>query len=66
MLDGLCIVVSPLISLMKDQVDADKANDLNAEFLNSSLLMPSCRMSPKPKVSIPWKHFFHIMENFAS
>ncbi len=36
-LDGLCVVVSPLISLMKDQVDAAKANGLRAEFLNSSL-----------------------------
>ena len=38
MLDGLCVVVSPLISLMKDQVDAAKANGLDAEFLNSSLV----------------------------
>jgi ATP-dependent DNA helicase RecQ len=37
MLDGLCVVISPLISLMKDQVDAAKANGLDAEFLNSSL-----------------------------
>jgi ATP-dependent DNA helicase RecQ len=35
-LDGLCVVVSPLISLMKDQVDAAQANGLRAEFLNSS------------------------------
>jgi ATP-dependent DNA helicase RecQ len=37
MLDGLCVVISPLISLMKDQVDAAQANGLRAEFLNSSL-----------------------------
>ena len=37
MREGLCVVVSPLISLMKDQVDAAKANGLDAEFLNSSL-----------------------------
>jgi ATP-dependent DNA helicase RecQ len=37
MLNGLCIVVSPLISLMKDQVDAAQATGLRAELLNSSL-----------------------------
>ncbi len=36
-LDGTCVVVSPLISLMKDQVDAAQANGLRAELLNSSL-----------------------------
>lgn len=35
--DGLTIVVSPLISLMKDQVDALRASGVAATFLNSSL-----------------------------
>src|SRR3979409_2199302 len=35
--DGLTIVVSPLIALMKDQVDALQANGVAATFLNSSL-----------------------------
>jgi ATP-dependent DNA helicase RecQ len=34
---GLTVVISPLIALMKDQVDALRANGVAATFLNSSL-----------------------------
>src|SRR5438309_11172159 len=37
MRDGLTIVVSPLIALMKDQVDALQASGIPATYLNSTL-----------------------------
>ncbi len=40
---GVGIVVSPLISLMKDQVDALQANGISAAFYNSSLSSQQAR-----------------------
>ena len=43
LLDGLTLVVSPLIALMKDQVEQLRANGVPAVYLNSSLSPESYR-----------------------
>jgi ATP-dependent DNA helicase RecQ len=37
LLDGIAVVISPLISLMKDQVDAASERGISAAFINSTL-----------------------------
>ena len=43
LLDGLTLVVSPLIALMKDQVDALKSKGVRAAFINSTMTYPDIR-----------------------
>lgn len=42
--EGLTLVISPLIALMKDQVDALNSNGVSATFLNSSLSFDDLQM----------------------
>ena len=37
LMNGVCLVISPLIALMKDQVDLLQKKDIKADFINSSL-----------------------------
>ena len=43
MLPGVSLVISPLVSLMNDQVAALKAMGINGAFINSSLTFPQLR-----------------------
>ena len=43
LLDGMTLVVSPLIALMKDQVDTLKARGIAAEFINSTMTQAEAR-----------------------
>ena len=51
MRQGLCVVVSPLISLMQDQVDAVRQLGVRAGFLNSSQDFESARAIQQKAVS---------------
>ena len=59
--DGVAIVVSPLIALMQDQVDALRELGIAASFLNSSLSgeeresASSARCSPAISSCCTWR-----------
>jgi ATP-dependent DNA helicase RecQ len=55
MMNGTTVVISPLISLMKDQVDAAIENGISAAFINSSL-------SPQEMSAVYHKLKNHILE----
>lgn len=64
-LPGLTIVISPLIALMKDQVDALRANGIPAAFLNSTLSAEEARHIERQAVSGELKLLYLAPERLA-
>jgi len=65
-LEGLTLVVSPLIALMKDQVDALRANGIEAAYLNSSLGVKEQREVMDDAVSGKLKILYLAPERLSS
>ena len=63
--DGLTLVVSPLIALMKDQVDALKTNGISAEYINSSLLPVEIQQIQKKVIAGKVKILYVAPERLA-
>ncbi len=64
--DGLTLVVSPLIALMKDQVDALKTNGISAEYINSSLLPAEIQQIQEKVIAGKVKILYIAPERLAS
>ncbi|MFH1917699.1 MAG: ATP-dependent DNA helicase RecQ [Nanoarchaeota archaeon] len=65
-LEGITIVISPLISLMKDQVDNLKTNGINAEYINSSLSFKEINDIQRKIINKETKIFYIAPERLAS
>lgn len=63
--EGLTIVISPLISLMKDQVDALQANGISAAFINSTLSGIEIAMIKRDAMDNRIKILYLAPERFA-
>ncbi|MBA8759590.1 DNA helicase RecQ [Staphylococcus schleiferi subsp. coagulans] len=66
MLEGTTIVISPLISLMKDQVDQLKAMGIAAAYLNSSLSAQAQKEIEQQLVDGELKFLYVAPERFES
>ncbi len=64
-LDGLTLVISPLIALMKDQTDSLRANGITAEFINSTLAPPEIERIQQKAVAGQVKILYIAPERFA-
>ena len=66
LLPGATIVVSPLISLMKDQVDALRQNGVAAAVLNSSLAPAEARRVEQGLTAGEWKLLYVAPERLVT
>lgn len=62
---GLTLVISPLIALMKDQVDALNANGIEAAFINSSLSIADQKQIEEDAINRKIKLLYIAPERFA-
>ena len=66
MMDGATLVVSPLIALMKDQVDALRARGLPATFINSAIPEAEQRSRIESVIRGDYKLIYVAPERFRS
>ena len=64
-LDGLTLVISPLIALMKDQVDALSTNGISVAFINSTLSFPEIEEIQKKAMTGEIKILYIAPERLA-
>ncbi len=64
--DGLTLVVSPLIALMKDQVDTLVARDMKATFINSTLTPDELNRRLAAMAAGEYKLVYVVPERFRS
>src|SRR5699024_9397286 len=65
-LEGTAIIISPLISLMKDQVDALRSLDITATFINSSLTASEQQARFRDVAAGHYKFLYVAPERFES
>lgn len=65
-LDGTAVIISPLISLMKDQVDSLKSHGIKATYINSSLSTEEQHERLKQLHNNEYKFVFVAPERFNS
>ncbi|MCH4886358.1 DNA helicase RecQ [Acidaminobacter sp. JC074] len=66
LLDGICIVISPLIALMKDQVDGLNESGIPATYLNSTLTLSESNERVKEIIDNRYKLVYVAPERLLS